>query len=55
MSEAGETRNFGASLRDASGGPVDVDATVTGFTTRGRVLALVMVRPRNVSASRLPV
>ncbi len=51
MSEDGETRNFGTSLQDASGGPIDVDATVTGFTTRGRVLALLMVRPRHLSTN----
>ncbi len=54
MTENGETRKFGASLRDASGGPVDVDATVTSFSTRGRVLALLMVRPRKPSSSPLP-
>jgi PAS domain-containing protein len=55
MTENGETRNFGASLRDATGGPVDVDATATSFSTRGRVLALLMVRPRKMATSTVPV
>jgi PAS domain S-box-containing protein len=54
MTEQGETRKFGASLRDASGGPVHIDATATSFSTRGRVLALLMVRPRNLATSPTP-
>jgi PAS domain-containing protein len=54
MTEDGETRQFGASLRDARGGPLAIDATATSFSTRGRVLALLMVRPRNLTAAPLP-
>ncbi len=46
MSEDGDTRSFLARLVDASGGPLEVDATMTRFASRGRVLALLMVRPR---------
>ncbi|MFP6622029.1 MAG: hypothetical protein VCC20_01000, partial [Myxococcota bacterium] len=50
MSENDDTRSFWTRLVDASGGPVDVDATMTRFATRGRVLALLTVRPRPLSA-----
>jgi PAS domain-containing protein len=46
MSEGGDTHSFWARLVDVGGGPVDVDATMTRFASRGRVLALLMVRPR---------
>ena len=46
MSESGDTRSFWARLVDASGGLLEVDATMTRFASRGRVLALLMVRPR---------
>jgi len=49
MSENGDTSSFWARLVDAGGGPVDVDATMTRFASRGRVLALLMVRPRPLS------
>jgi len=51
MSENDDTRSFWTRLVDASGGPVDVDATMTRFATRGRVLALLTVRPRALSTS----
>ncbi len=44
MTETAETRNFGANLIDASGGSLAVDASMTRFATRGRVLALLMMR-----------
>ena len=50
MSEDGDTRSFWTRLIDASGDPVDVDATVTRFASKGRVLALLMVRPRTEAA-----
>lgn len=50
MSEDGDARSFWTRLVDASGGPVDVDATMTPFTSRGRVLALLMVRPRPIAS-----
>ena len=43
MTEATETRNFGANLVDAGGDSLAVDATMTRFATRGRVLALLMM------------
>jgi PAS domain-containing protein len=46
MTEDGDTRSFWAHLVDASGGPVDVHATMTRFASKGRVLALLMVRPQ---------
>jgi PAS domain-containing protein len=45
VSEGAEPRRFRACLRDAAGRPLDVDATVTGFATRARTLALVLARP----------
>jgi PAS domain S-box-containing protein len=49
MTEDGDPRSFWARLVDASGGPIDVDATMTRFASGGRVLALLMVRPRPLS------
>lgn len=46
MSEDGDTRTFCARLVDTAGGPVDVEATMTRFATRSRVVALLMMRPR---------
>lgn len=46
VSEDDDTGSFWARLVDAGGGAVDVDATVTRFASRGRVLALLTVRPR---------
>ena len=36
---------FGGTLRDALGSAVDVEATMTRLATRGRILALLMLRP----------
>lgn len=49
MTEDSDPRSFWARLVDAGGGPVDVDATMTRFASGGRVLALLMVRPRPLS------
>lgn len=46
MTEGDEARTFGASLHDVAGAPLDVEATATRFATKGRVLALLMMRPR---------
>lgn len=51
MSEDDATRSFQARLVDVGGGPVEVDATVTRFATKGRVLALLVVRPRAADAA----
>jgi PAS domain-containing protein len=45
MTEEGDTRSFWARLVDVGGGPIDVHATMTRFASKGRVLALLMVRP----------
>ena len=50
MTEASETRNFGADVVDAGGESLAVDATMTRFATRGRVLALLMMRHRGAVA-----
>ncbi len=47
LAESDETQLFRASLLDATGSSVDVDASVTRFATRGRTLALVLARPRD--------
>lgn len=45
VAEGSEPRRFRASLRDAGGRPLTIDATVTRFATRARTLALVVARP----------
>ena len=45
VSEGSEPRRFRASLQDADGRPLAVDATVTRFSTRSRTLALILARP----------
>jgi len=45
VTEACEPRRFRASLRDARGGSVAVDCTITRFATRQRTLALIVARP----------
>jgi len=54
MTENDATRSFGACLRDVLGGAVEVDATMTRFATRGRVLALLMVRPARIRGTLQP-
>ena len=44
VSEGSEPRRFRASLQDADGRPLAVDATVTRFSTRSRTLALILAR-----------
>jgi PAS domain S-box-containing protein len=48
MGEDGDTRSFDARLQDVGGGAVAVHATSTRFATRGRTLALLMLRPQQV-------
>jgi PAS domain-containing protein len=50
VTEDDATRSFAACLHDTLGSAVDVDATMTRFATRGRVLALLMVRPTRLHA-----
>ncbi len=45
LAEAGEPRRFAAPLLDGSGRTIGVDARATRFTSRQRVLALVVARP----------
>lgn len=59
ISEDGDTRSFGVRLVDAGGDPIEVDTTTTRFNSKGRTLALLMMRPGaakgDVSlSSRLP-
>jgi PAS domain-containing protein len=49
ISEGGETRSFDTRLVDARGQAVDARASATGFRSRGRILALLMVRPLQLS------
>ena len=49
VSEDSDPGNFWTRLVDVRGGPIEVDATMTRFSTRGRVLALMMMRPRPAS------
>jgi PAS domain S-box-containing protein len=47
VAEGAEPRRFRGALRDAQGGEVAVDCTVTAFTTRDRTLALILARISN--------
>jgi len=48
MTEGSESRRFDSFLQDHSGLSIPVDCTMTRFATRGRTLALVLIRSRNV-------
>jgi len=54
VTENDTTRSFAAHFHDALGGSVEVDATMTRFATRGRVIALLMVRPTSLRGAPLP-
>jgi len=45
ISEGSEPRRFRTRLRDGAGAEIEVEASVTGFATRERTLALFVVRP----------
>jgi len=45
VTEGVESRRFKSALQDRSGTSIPVDCTVTRFATRGRTLALVLLRP----------
>ncbi len=49
VNEGGDTHRFGARLLDARGSALDVDATATWFASKGRGLALLMLRPRGLA------
>ena len=44
VTEGAESRRFASALRDRTGQLIPVDCRVTGFKTRGRVLALMLLR-----------
>lgn len=44
VTEGAEPRRFRGALRDAQGGEVPVDCSVTAFSTRDRTLALILAR-----------
>lgn len=44
VAEGAEPRRFRGCLRDAQGGSIAVDCTVTAFSTRDRTLALILAR-----------
>jgi PAS domain-containing protein len=46
MAEGTESRRFDTNLQDHSGFSIPVDCTMTRFATRGRTLALVLIRSR---------
>jgi PAS domain S-box-containing protein len=48
IAEGTETQQFDGSLVDTTGGPVHIDASATRFSTRGRTLALIMMRPQAI-------
>ncbi len=50
MSEDGDTRSFAARLTDVRDSPLEVVATASRFASKGRILALLMLRPRPLSA-----
>ena len=45
MTEGVESRRFKSALQDRSGASISVDCTITRFATRGRTLALILLRP----------
>jgi PAS domain S-box-containing protein len=45
MTEGSEPRRFRGQLADVSGNPVEVECSVTRFSTRDRTLALILARP----------
>lgn len=44
MTEGADSRRFSSALQDRSGAQIPVDCTATRFATRGRTLALVLLR-----------
>ena len=49
MTEGTESRRFDSTLQDHSGLSIPVDCTMTRFATRGRTLALVLIRARPIT------
>ena len=45
MSEDSEPRRFMGQLQDSQGSAIDVECSVTRFSTRERTLALIVARP----------
>jgi PAS domain S-box-containing protein len=50
MTEGTESRRFDSRLQDQSGLAIPVECTMTRFASRGRTLALVLIRPRTLPA-----
>jgi PAS domain S-box-containing protein len=55
VAEGEETQHFEASLLDAAGSSVKVTASIARFATRGRTLALVMLRPGALASGANPL
>ncbi len=53
MTEQTESQRFESALQDRSGNSIPVDCTITRFATRGRTLALVLLRPSQSIQSAL--
>ena len=53
MTEGAESRRFDSFLEDHSGLSIPVDCTMTRFATRGRTLALVLIRSRTEPTNQL--
>jgi PAS domain-containing protein len=51
VAEGGDAQHFPAQLQDVAGVALNFDASITRFATRGRTLALLMLRPRLVAAA----
>jgi PAS domain-containing protein len=49
MTEGTESRRFDSYLQDHSGLSIPADCTMTRFATRGRTLALVLIRPQTAA------
>jgi PAS domain S-box-containing protein len=45
MTEGVESRRFESALQDRTGASISVECTITRFVTRGRTLALILLRP----------
>ncbi len=50
MAEGSESRRFESRLQDPSGLSIPIDCAMTRFATRGRTLALALIRPRSSNA-----
>ena len=51
IAEDSDSQRFRAPLRDVSGAEMELEASATRFTTRGRTLALTLLRPPPLAAA----